>query len=71
MNVTVTDPDRRSRRPLAVHECLPSAMAHELRRVYIALGYAPADITVTTDTTAPPPGRGLMHKKYRTKDKAK
>lgn len=49
MTLTVTDPDRRRRKPLAVHASLDASTAHELVAIYRALGYPHECITVEPD----------------------
>jgi hypothetical protein len=52
MTLTIRDPDRRRRRPLAVHLGLDAATARELAAAYRALGYPPECITVEPDGSA-------------------
>jgi hypothetical protein len=50
MTVTVRDSDRRRRKPLAVHTGVDGQTAHELVRIYRALGYPSECINVDSDS---------------------
>lgn len=51
VTVTIHDPGRRRRKPLAVHTGLDCATASELAAVYRALGYPEVCISVEGDAT--------------------
>jgi hypothetical protein len=52
MILTIRDPDRRRRKPLAVHAGVDAATARELAAAYRALGYPPECIAVEPEAEA-------------------